>query len=198
MGRILGVPQLEPLENDEEIHVPEEKTEEEHLRYELKPDLKFPFEVERVEQFEEDSADHVQNGNYDRYLHFQTVDEDKVITRHAPNGIDPERIYAIFSVSIGQLSVPLNVEGVAGAKQVDIHAQKIIVDPSAVESEETHHQHHVSQLADKRQRTARERRIIEDQIEPQEEKNEPVAHVAEHDSEEEGESDCGEYGRIDF
>jgi len=139
VGRILGVPQLEPLENDEEIHVSEEETEEEHLRHELKPDLKLSLEVERIQQFEEDSADHVQDGDNHRYFHFQAVDEDEVVARDAPNGIDPEGIDAIFSVRIGQLSVSLNVEGVAGAKQVDIHSQKIIVDPSAIGSEETHH-----------------------------------------------------------
>ena len=97
------------LEDDEEIHVSEKQAEEEYLGYELKPDLKFPFEVEGVEQFEEYSADHVEDGDDDRDLHLETVDEDEVVACHSPNGINSKGIDTIFSVSVCHLSVSLDV-----------------------------------------------------------------------------------------
>lgn len=48
MGLVLGVPGLEPLEDDEEVHVAEEEPEEEDLGDELEDDLHGALEVEGV------------------------------------------------------------------------------------------------------------------------------------------------------
>lgn len=65
MRSICHVPQFEPLEDDEEIHISEEQSQEEHLRHEFEPYFEGAFEVECVEEFEEDAHYHVQDGNDD-------------------------------------------------------------------------------------------------------------------------------------
>ncbi len=48
MSCVEGIPDLEPLEDDEEVHVPEEEAEEEDLGDELEDDFHGALEIESV------------------------------------------------------------------------------------------------------------------------------------------------------
>ena len=107
------------------------------------------------------------------YLHLEVIDEDQLIIWYSPNwinskGIDTVRVYR------ADVSVSLNIvliEFVTRTEYVEVHAQEIIVDPSAVKSEETHHQNDVSQLTGESQWSLCDLLIVKNEIEPESEKN---------------------------
>lgn len=124
------------------------------MRDELEYNFKFSFEVQGVSEFEEDSHAHVDDGDDDRYFHFEVVDKYQFVVGDTPYRVNTERINAVsFGFDVYILNNNIPVEFIARSKDIDIHAKKIVVDPSAVKSEETHHQNHVAQLADKSQRS---------------------------------------------
>lgn len=63
MCQVFRVPELEPLEDDEEVHIAEEKSEEKDLGDKLEPDFKSAFEVDCVEALEDDSTNHMDDGD---------------------------------------------------------------------------------------------------------------------------------------
>lgn len=92
------------------------------------------------------------NSNDNRNLHLEAVDEDQLVSSHTPNRVYSKRIDAIRIIR-GDVAVFLDCErSIAGAEDVEIHAQKIIVDPPTVEGKETHHKDHISEIADHAQR----------------------------------------------
>jgi hypothetical protein len=76
MQLILGIPEFEPLEDDQEVHVPKEKAEEENLGDELEEDLHSSFEVKSIVAFEHYSYKHMNDSNDHRNFHFKAVHED--------------------------------------------------------------------------------------------------------------------------
>ena len=189
-----------PLVYDEEVHEPEEQDQEQDLRDPFEDHLKGSFEVECVEKFQENSQGHVDDGNDNWDLHLEGIDKDEFVVGDAPDGVDSEGVDTV-GVGVYVLAVGDAVfDGVlvAGAEYVEIHAEEVVVDPSAVEGEETHHEDHVPELTDEGERAFADFIIEEDKVETQDEDDSSVGHVTEHDSEEEGEGDRREDGRVDL
>ena len=195
-----AVPVDSPLVDDEEVHEPEEEHQEQDLRDPFENHLESSFEVECVEKFQENSKGHVDDCDNNRHFHLEGVDKNEFVVGDAPDGVDSEGVDA---VGVGADVLPVRnavFDGVlvAGAEDVEVHAKEVVVDPAAVEGEEAHHEDHVPELADEGERAFADFIVEEDEVEAQDEDDSSVGHIAEHDSEEEGEGDSCEDGGVDL
>lgn len=198
-GSWSSVPRFQPLEDDQEVHISEQESKEEDLWDELEEDFQVSLEVNSIEELHNDSEDHMNDGNDDSDLHLETVDKNQLIVGHSPDRIDTKRIDAVGIRRKNLLSsVILLLNGVARSKDVEIHTEEVIVNPATVKGKEAHHEHHIPQVTCKREGRFLDGVVVEDQIQPEDEHDEPVADITEHDTEEEGESDGGEDRRVDL
>ena len=58
------IPCFEPLEDDEEIHIPKQDDHEDELRNKLVPKIKFLFEVQSIKRFTTYANRHMNNSDY--------------------------------------------------------------------------------------------------------------------------------------
>lgn len=195
-----AVPINSPLIYDEKVHESEEQDQEQDLRDPFEDHLQGSFEVECIEKFQEDSQGHVYDGNNDWDLHLECVDKDEFIVGDTPDGVDSEGVYAVrvrvYVLAVGNAIFDCIL--VAGAENVEVHAKKVVVDPTTVEGKKAHHKDHVPELADEGERAFAEFVIEEYEVEAQDEDDTSVGHVTEHNSEEERKGDCGEDGWVDL
>ena len=85
---------------------------------------------------------------------------------------------------------------VTGTEHIDIEADQVVVDPAAVEGEESHHGHHVPQLRNCAQRRFLDCFIKEHQVQAKGQEHQSVPDIPEHHSKEKGECHAGEDARV--
>ena len=136
------------------------------------------------------------NSNNDRYLHLEPIDKDQLVGSTAPRWINSKWIDTVYICHWDYLFLLCTFHPVTAAKDVQIHADEVVVDPPAVERKETHHDEDVSQLGDPCHRALLDLIIEKQKIYTKCENDSSVSDVTEHHSKEEGESDCSEDTRV--
>lgn len=132
-------------------------------------------------------------------LHLETVDKNQLIVSHSPNGINTKRVDTVrIRRKNLSSSVILLLYGVARSKDIEIHTKEVIIYPATVKSKEAHHEHHIPQVTCKCEGRFLDGVVVEDQIQSEDEHDQPVADITEHNTKEEGESDGGEDRRVDL
>lgn len=139
------------------------------------------------------------DSNDDGDLHLETVDKNQLIVSHSPDGINTKRVDAVRIRRENLLSsIILLLYGVARSEDIEIHTKEVIIYPATVKSKEAHHEHHVSQVTCKGEGRFLDGVVVEYQIKAEDEHDQTVADISEHDTKEEGESDGGEDRRVDL
>jgi hypothetical protein len=147
----MTIPWCQPLDDNEEIHITKEPHKEEYLRDEFEDDLHCSFKVAGVKAFNNHTESHMDDSNNNCDFHFKTVDKHKLVPTNSPNrintkGIDTFRIDRFYIF----ICCTTNFDRlITGAKEIQIHTQKIIVNKPTVKGKETHHQHYVPQTRQK-------------------------------------------------
>ena len=114
---IVGV----PLDEDEQVHVAEDREEQDQLGQEVVQQLGPVFEVDGIEAFLDDAEGHVGDGEDDGDLHLEAVQEGKLHLRAIPDwvnahGVDAVGVYALHSLRV-----------VAGLEEVEGQRHEVVV-----------------------------------------------------------------------
>ena len=96
-----------------------------------------------IGSLDQNTQSHVYHPNYHGNLHFERIDVVKVIGSDGPNWIQPKGIHAAGLLRDGVAWLHL-LGLVAGAKEVQTDGKVVVVDETAVGSEETHQSYHVA------------------------------------------------------
>lgn len=133
--------------------------------------------------------------NYDRDLHLEGVDVVQVVLGDRPDWIETERVHAVglsWNCVAGNHAFRLK----AGAKQIQADGEVVVVDEAAVGCEEAHESEHVPVGQEHADERIGDSLSPEDQVNTEAEEDKAMSNIPEHHSEQEGEGDDGEVGRI--
>lgn len=86
-----------PLVNNQKIHIPEKKNQEDQLRHKLKEEVYISTEMQCIWGFDEDTQGHVYDSNDNWYFHFEGVDEVEIVLGYWPDWVQAEGVNAIVS-----------------------------------------------------------------------------------------------------
>lgn len=202
VGQFVACTETVPLDEHQHCHVEEQEDEENHLRNEFGVNVSDVLEVAMVEESNDDAENHVNDSEDDRNFHLVSVLEDDLVQRsHLPHWIETDRVSAMEVVRRIQLQslVGHDCAGVVvnlptRAEDVKRLREDVVVDQSGVHREQSHQEDDVA--------TAEENipdlivRLLSSQWfllqhHPctEESHDRTVTQVAEHNSEQEWESD---------
>mmetsp|Transcript_26520 Transcript_26520/g.65858 ORF Transcript_26520/g.65858 Transcript_26520/m.65858 type:complete len:414 (-) Transcript_26520:1469-2710(-) len=202
-----------PLEHDHEVHVPEQRHQEDDLRHELEEEVQRFGEVYGVECLEDHPQAHLRHPHQHRKLHLVRVEEQQLVLRPLPRPIQTERrrLAARVDLPLDKLRLgrpaallaatvlaaamvyPRWLFEVAGCED-EADAQEVVVDEPGVCGEEAHEGDHVSGGHHALERPVAPLEGVgeDEQVHAEEQDAGAVSDVAVHDAEEEWESDDGE------
>ena len=175
----------EPLLNDHEVHETEQAHEHDKLWDELEGEIDAALVVGIVAALEEDAESHLNDTEDQGDLHLYRVDEEDLILSHVPDRVDTDGVDTVWLLSGEFLSMlwqfPARVE------QIHAHGSEIIVDEATEDGEDAHQEQempahhatdHSTDAGNQEKCTGK--------------------HVTKHNSEQEGERDGREVGRVDL
>ena len=192
-----------PFEEYHENQVSEEGDQEDHLWDDLENDVREGPLQDLVPHAEAEAEEHVGDGDDDGELHLEGVEEGDLVGGEEPGGVHSQVVGVVAvlrDVARVQHERILHLEGegevvpvVPGAGEyADGLAEDVVVDEAGVDGEGAHHGDDVAPAEEDGAdfvvlHLLLEGLLPQDHEEPEEEEDDSVAKVAEHDGEEEGE-----------
>jgi len=207
---------VEPFGNNKGVHPTEKTPKDDVSGDDFGNKSGIVTVVNSIGTFDEDSHAHVDNTENDGHLHLNIVDQGKFVAGKSPNWILTHQISAIeacsgvyvvtgdlhsFRMSVIHRWVPdLSFSHVvAGAKDVSLDSEELVIDQSTVGSKETHEKHEISKLLSILESWNLFQGVVEKgQNKTEEHEEGTVTHITEHHSEEEWESNDGDERWVSF
>ncbi len=190
--RCCSVEHRQPLDDHQNTEIAKERAHEENLRNELKPEVVRLPEVNSVSRTQRDPQTHLSDSHENGHFHFQGVVEVEGISRCVPIGVDAERVNVIPTRDHDESAIRHPSAG----EQRHADAERFVVHEAGEDGEDGHHDDHVSACEKHGEHLAQ---VLPQHIllvlqhpRREDEHQQAVANVTEHDSEEEGEGDDGE------
>mmetsp|Transcript_17573 Transcript_17573/g.30990 ORF Transcript_17573/g.30990 Transcript_17573/m.30990 type:complete len:734 (+) Transcript_17573:515-2716(+) len=203
-----GVPVDGPLHENQNDHVNKERARKCHHGQKLKEKVETLAKVHGIDALEARSRKHLKNAKDNRELHLERVEEEQLVLRHVPNGIETKGVdgiaVAIFSIQFGDVALfrLIAAEGVTRSKQVEAEGETIVIDQSSVHSEESHHDNHVPSHMHSPHHLVElgllVLLLVPKQPEACTEEEQSVSNVTVHDTKQERKGCSGEQRRIGF
>mmetsp|Transcript_28541 Transcript_28541/g.67481 ORF Transcript_28541/g.67481 Transcript_28541/m.67481 type:complete len:523 (-) Transcript_28541:663-2231(-) len=189
-----------PLGADHQAQVAENGVDKDHLGDEHIVERLLVVEEEAVGQLAAHANNHLRHTQDDRDLHLEGVVEVELVRGVGPAGINAPRVHNARVVSLleGDVRVgrvfPLRITGLEG------DGEGLVVDRSAVESEDAHHEDKIAALVDHADHLVElllgELLLVQDEPQSRQRHDQPVSGIAEHDTEEEGEGDARKHSGV--
>mmetsp|Transcript_60124 Transcript_60124/g.158160 ORF Transcript_60124/g.158160 Transcript_60124/m.158160 type:complete len:742 (+) Transcript_60124:648-2873(+) len=199
-----------PLVEDHVVHEAEEADHEHHHGDALAEEVRRVALVHGVGEAEEETDGHLRDADDDGELHLHGVHEHELVLRAVPRGVDAEGVRShpslVPDVRAGDrlerdhLPLPRVDAGrvlPAGVEEVEAEREEVVVEEAGVHAEDTHHGQDVPGFVELRDAEL-ELVGLPDGVDAQRKEHGPVAYVAVHHSEEEGEGDDGEERGVDL
>ncbi len=210
-GKHAFIPVNAPFHEDQDDHVNEQGRSEDNHGNNLEIQVELLSKVDGVHTLQDSTAEHLEDTKDNTQLHLKRVEEKKFVGSDMPHRIQTKWVNrfvgTIFSSLVGNISFfdlhgVLTIEFPTTSEEIETKREAIVVDHTGINSEESHHQNHVtSEVETFRQLVALDAfglLLVRDQHKTGEEQKHTVSNITIHNSEEEWESGSGKQGRVGF
>ncbi len=189
-------PRLEPLEDNQEVHIPKYQYQEYQLRNSLKPKLHFSPVINWVRCFNQYTQCHMHHTNDNWDFHLQTVDVVQIVLCDRPYWIYTKRIDTVILSWYG-LMLSYQCRVITWAEQIQVDTQEVIVNKSTICRKESHHSKQVPMWNNHNKERTDICKLIFFPYHNQtkQEEQQSMSNITKHNTKQEGESDsCEQWG----
>mmetsp|Transcript_134268 Transcript_134268/g.428894 ORF Transcript_134268/g.428894 Transcript_134268/m.428894 type:complete len:408 (+) Transcript_134268:192-1415(+) len=198
---------IDPLVEDHVVHKAEETDHKHHHGHALEEKVHRAALVDGVGESQQQTHDHLRYTEEDGDLHLHGVHVDKLVLGAVPRRVHTEGVWS--SAALVQGVEPRRgcvgdnpsghmlalVRDPSGSEEAEADGEEVVVEEADIDCEQAHHRHDVARVVEVGD-CMFDILGLPDCEEADREEHGPVAHVAVHDAEEEGEGHDREEGRV--
>lgn len=113
LGGVVGIEGVDPLLDDQEVHVAEETVQDDQTANDFEEQDDYLSFVDSVKTLDDDSHAHVSDSDDDRGSHLDGVEEGQGVGVQVPGGISSEGVDAVSSFVVATVLVPRTPDGIS-------------------------------------------------------------------------------------